>query len=95
MGSQSNERRIKQFLLFFKIPQSFTFSNATAKDTCFFISGFKNSLFITDNIISTKSVNINLYTALASYITYTCLLTYDKKNFVIHVHARAHTHTHR
>jgi hypothetical protein len=35
MSSQSNQRRIKQFLLFFKISQSFSFSNATAKDTCF------------------------------------------------------------
>jgi len=31
MSSQSNERRIKQFLLFFKIPESFSFSTATVK----------------------------------------------------------------
>jgi hypothetical protein len=37
MSSQSNERWIKQFLLFFKIPESFSFSNATAKDRNYII----------------------------------------------------------
>jgi len=50
MGSQSNERRIKQFLLFFQISQSFSFSGATARDI---IARFKNSVFSSDNITST------------------------------------------
>lgn len=36
MSSQSNKRGIKQFLLFFKIPESFSFSNATATDMILF-----------------------------------------------------------